>query len=431
MKRSAAPLTVADLTAALRGIGGFEKHPFIAVAVSGGPDSLALTILADQWARQQSGRLAALTVDHRLRHESAEEARIVGVWLAARGIGHEVLVWSDPKPATGIQEAAREARYRLLAEWCRAQGCLHLLTAHHREDQAETYLIRNRAGSGIDGLAGMSAVREIAGLRLVRPLLGVPKARLVALLDAEGQPFMSDPSNRNPMFERARLRLDTDAVDIERLTAALRDHGQQRIAREAELGRLLATAVTLHPAGFAVIDPLELGDVEADLAERLLGRIALCIGGAAYPLRRERVSRLRAGLEEQPERARTLGGCRFVPWRRRLLVLRELSAAAPPVRVVSGTEGAAPLWDRRFAVSGPRRASSPLTFGYLGQSGMRSNAEDGALPPVIHPVLPALWDESGLIAVPHLGYFRAAATDLPQVVFHPVNPLSHAGFTVV
>src|SRR5207237_5098138 len=219
---SLAPLTLAELAAAFDAIGGFERHPFVAVAVSGGPDSLALTILADRWAREHGGRLIALTVDHRLRPESAEEVRIVSGWLAARGISHHVLVWTDTKPATGIQEAARAARYRLLAGWCREQGCLHLLTAHHREDQAETHLIRRRAGSSVDGLAGMSAVREMAGVRLVRPLLTVPKARLIALLEAERQPFLSDPSNRNPIFERARLRLDDtadDDVPIDRLTA--------------------------------------------------------------------------------------------------------------------------------------------------------------------------------------------------------------------
>jgi len=141
---SAAPLTLGELGAALAAIGGFDARPFIAVAVSGGPDSLALTILADRWARERGGRLAALTVDHQLRSESAEEARLVGGWLAARGIAHHVLVWTNTKPATGIQKAARAARYHLLAEWCRAQGCLHLLTAHHREDQAETSLIRRQ-----------------------------------------------------------------------------------------------------------------------------------------------------------------------------------------------------------------------------------------------------------------------------------------------
>jgi tRNA(Ile)-lysidine synthetase-like protein len=146
-----------------------------------------------------------VTVDHRLRPESGEEIRRLQGWLSARAIRHEILAWSGAKPAAGIQEAARAARYALLDDWCRAHACLHLLTAHHREDQAETYLLRRRAGSGANGLAGMSAIRELSHCRVVRPLLGVAKTRLVMFLDAERQPFLTDPSNSNPAFARSRL----------------------------------------------------------------------------------------------------------------------------------------------------------------------------------------------------------------------------------
>jgi len=434
---SAAPLTVGDLSTALAAIGGFEAQPLIAVAVSGGPDSLALTILVDRWSRERGGQVAALTVDHQLRPESAEEARILGGWLTSRGIAHHVLVWTDPKPTTGIQEAARAARYRLLAAWCGERGCLHLLTAHHREDQAETHLIRRRAGSGIDGLAGMSAVREMPGLRLVRPLLAVPKARLLALLAAERQPFLSDPSNQNPAFERSRLRQGRDALDaagLDRLSTELRDLARQRIAREHALDALLACAVRLHPAGFAALDPAAINKTEAELAERLLGRVALSIGGAPYPLRRLRLARLHAGLADRPQRARTLGGCRFVPWRGQILVLRELAGAAPPVRI---EPGARVIWDRRFAIELPRTAAGGFTLGYLGQAGpigrerRLAGPVRGDLPRLVHSVLPAIWDEAGLVAVPHLGYRRGDAGDLPAIAFHPANPLSVAGFTVV
>ena len=434
MMTSAAALTVAELSASLAAIGGFEARPAIAVAVSGGPDSLALTILADRWTRERDGHVTALTVDHRLRPESADEARTVGEWLEARGIEHHVLVWDDAKRKTGIQEAARKARYRLLAQWCSRHGRLHLLTAHHREDQIETYLIRKRAGSGVDGLAGMSAVREMTGLRLVRPLLTVPKARLLALLEAEGQPFLSDPSNRDPAYERVRVRRHRiDEACAASLAAEVRDYGRQRVEREQELDRLLASAVSLHPAGFAAIDPALLARIDTELVERLLGRVALCVGGAAYPLRRERVARLRAGLAERPERARTLGGCRFVPWRGRLLVIRELAAAAPPVPVAA----AECLWDRRFVVTASRTAMPGIVLGYLGQfetagreRGLAKRPERD-LPRVLHPVLPVLWSGSGLIAAPHLGYFRTRAETLPTIAWHPVNPLSRTGFTVV
>jgi tRNA(Ile)-lysidine synthase len=425
---SAAPLTVAELAGSLEAIGGFEVRPLIAVGVSGGPDSLALVLLAQRWVRQRGGEVWALTVDHGLRSESAEEARTVAGWLAARAIPHDILVWAGDKPLSGLQEAARDARYRLLAQWCRAHGVLHLLTAHHREDQGETYLIRRRAGSGIDGLAGMSAVRELAGSRLVRPLLLVPKARLAALLAAEGQPFLRDPSNLNPAFERARLRAAATVSD-DNLEEVL-SYARRRIEREAALDQVLARAVSLHPAGFAAVDLSVLLELQAELAERLLGRVAACVGAARYPARRERLARLRAGLAARPDRARTLGLCRFVPWRGRLLVLREPEAASTPVRL---EPGANLMWDRRFAADLAAAAPRGFWLGYLGQSGAAAacGRRTGELPRLVHPVLPAFWDEAGLAAVPHLGYCRLGAGMLPRLFFSPAYPLTQAGFTVV
>lgn len=424
---SAAPLTIAELGAALAAIGGFEARPLVAIAVSGGPDSMALMLLADRWARQRGGEAWGLTVDHGLRPESAEEARIVAGWLAARAIPHATLAWTGDKPRSGVQEAARDARYRLLADWCRARGCLHLMTAHHREDQAETHLIRRRAGSGVDGLAGMSAVRELPGCRLVRPLLSVPRARLAAFIAAEGQAFLRDPSNLNPAFERVRLRRAMTRVD--EAIAETRACARLRIVREKALDALIGRAVALHPSGLAALDPAAMAAVDAETIERLLSRVAAYIGGARYPARRTRLARLRAGLIAEPGRPRTLGGCRFVPWRGRILVLRELAAASPPVRL---EPGARLLWDRRFAIASAPNAATSLMVGYLGQSGAGApDGDDRDLPRLAHTALPAFWDEWGLAAVPHLGYRRAGLEAPPSLSFQPVNPLTRAGFTVV
>lgn len=429
----AAALTSAELSAALEAIGGFEARPLVAVAVSGGPDSMALLLLADRWARTRGGQAWGLTVDHGLRPESADEARTVAGWLAARGIPHAVLVWVGEKPRTRIQETARAMRYQLLAEWCRCHGVLHLLTAHHREDQAETYLIRRRAGSGIEGLAAMPAVRELSGCRLVRPLLATPRARLAAFLAAEGQPSLQDPSNRNPAFERARIRAERDGVGgapLDLVTSDVRDFGRRRIAHEEAVGRLIGRAVALHPAGFAMLDAHAIVTADADQAQALLARVIACIGGAAYPARRERVARLAAELRARPDRARTLGGCRFVPWRGRVLVLRELAAAVAQVRI---EPGARVLWDRRFVAALPTTAKGALCVGYLGRSGKRLAERQLAfdVPAFVHPVLPALGDGEGLASVPHLGYRRRGVGVLPIVFFRPANPLSGAGFTVV
>lgn len=428
LRRDDEPLSVGELAAILDAIGGFAARPFIAVAVSGGPDSLALALLAHAWAVERGGTAWALTVDHRLRPESAAEAETVAGWLAARGLPHRILVWAGDKPATGIQEAAREARYALLAQWCRERGCLHLLTAHHREDQAETHAIRHRAGSGPDGLAGMPAIRELPGCRLVRPLLSLPRARLAAALTVAGQPFLRDPSNRNPVFERTRLRLDLDTEAIDAAVAAARLSAAERIARERDLCSLLARAVKMHPAGFAALDPAVLAIPDTEMAERLLGRVAACIGGARYPLRRARVARLRAALSAEPDRARTLGGCRFVRWRGQILALRELAAASPPLRVEPGMQA---LWDRRFAAALSHTAERGFNLGCLGDAASETEGTPGGLPRLLYPTFPAFFDASGLAAVPHLGHVRPGLGVLPTLSFRPANPLTSAGFTVV
>ena len=427
----AAPLTLAELDASLDAIGGFEPRPLIAIGVSGGPDSMALAILADRWARARGGAVLALIVDHRLRPESAVEAETVGAWLAARGIAHAVLVWRGSKPATGVQEAARAARYRLLGDCCAARGCLHLLTAHHRDDQVETYLIRRRAGSGVDGLAGMSAVRELRQLRLVRPLLGIPKARLVAFLEAEGQAYVQDPSNHNVTFERARLRIASEQQDAPAVLAALRSNAAARVGREHDLAALLARTVSLHPAGFAMLDPGPIASA-GELGERALDRVASVIGGSVYPLRRERLARLRRALAATPSSARTLGGCRFVPWRGRVLALREAARAAPPLSLKPGMSA---LWDRRFALTLSATSPGPITVGPLGTTGVaelgHALGEDNPLPRLVFPVLPAVWDNEGLAAVPHLCWRRATETHLPTLAFCPAVSLIESGFTVV
>jgi tRNA(Ile)-lysidine synthase len=431
------PLTLAEFSAALAGIACWEDEPFLAVAVSGGADSLALTLLADHWARERGGEICALTVDHRLRPESGEEIRRLQGWLSARAIRHETLAWSGDKPVTGIQEAARAARYALLDEWCRAHGCLHLLTAHHREDQAETHLLRRRAGSRASGLAGMSAIRELSHCRVVRPLLGIGKERLVMFLDAERQPFITDPSNSDPAFARSRLRnegLLPVGREFEELFAEIRMLGNERKLHDSRRHQLLAQAVHLHPAGFAVMDPACLLVAPRDVSLGLLTALAVTIGGRSYAPRSSRVARLRELLGTPTRHGYTLGGCQFVAWRDRILVIRELAATAQPVTLSPGTRC---MWDSRFCIALQATAGSAMTVGYLGQEGVAGlwrllqKPSPGGLPRLIYPALPAVWDEDGLAAVPHLWYRREDEMALPEICFRPANSLTQAGFTVV
>ena len=177
-----APLSATEFGRLLDAVGPFDAPPRVAVATSGGADSVALCLLTHQWAENRNGKCHALIVDHGLRSNSVREAAQVADWLNRSGVDAHVLTWSGRKPVRGIQAAAREARYELLLSWCRDNRIRDLLLAHHRDDQAETFLLRLGRNSGVDGLSAMAAVSHRGDVRLVRPLLELPKSRLVATL---------------------------------------------------------------------------------------------------------------------------------------------------------------------------------------------------------------------------------------------------------
>jgi len=193
---------------ARRLFAGLKSAPALVLAVSGGPDSIALMWLAARWRRSLSRgpALTVVTIDHGLRREAAREAREVKRLAAELGVPHRTLRWRGAKPTTGLPAAAREARYRLLAQAARAAGASHVLTAHTRDDQAETLLMRLLRGSGLAGLSAMASLSERDGIVLARPLLEVPKAQLIATLQRAGIGFADDPTNRDTAFTRPRLR---------------------------------------------------------------------------------------------------------------------------------------------------------------------------------------------------------------------------------
>jgi tRNA(Ile)-lysidine synthase len=185
-----------------------KSAPAIVLAVSGGPDSIALMWLAARWrqALARGPRLIAVTVDHGLRPEAAREARDVKGLARQLDLPHRTLRWRGAKPKTGVPAAARAARYRLLAEAARASGATHILTAHTSDDQAETLLMRMLRGSGIAGLAAMARQSEREGVWLARPLLEIRKSQLIATLKKAKIGFADDPTNRDTSFTRPRLR---------------------------------------------------------------------------------------------------------------------------------------------------------------------------------------------------------------------------------
>ncbi|MGE7469574.1 tRNA lysidine(34) synthetase TilS [Bosea sp. NPDC003192] len=241
------PLTAADAAVLFHSLAGDEA---LIVAVSGGPDSVALLALLAEWAGQGRPRLVAVTVDHGLRPEAAREALMVGELCAGLGVEHRIKRWLGDKPQTALQEKARAARYALLAEEVRAFGATAIVTAHTADDQAETLLMRMAAGSGLAGLAGMAPRSAVSGIVLARPLLGIVKARLVATCQARGLSFASDPSNDDPRFTRIRWRRLLPELAEAGLSAGRLGQLAHRLARADEaLDRLALRALAALPAG--------------------------------------------------------------------------------------------------------------------------------------------------------------------------------------
>ncbi|HEY1153055.1 MAG TPA: tRNA lysidine(34) synthetase TilS [Pseudolabrys sp.] len=288
---------------------GLETAPGLVLAVSGGPDSTALMWLAARWHRALRPRdkpaLLAVTVDHGLRRESAGEARAVARLAKQLGVPHRTLRWTGRKPSTGVPEAARIARYALLAQAAHTAGATHVLTAHTRDDQAETVLMRLARGSGLTGLGAMAMLTGLAApgatpLLLARPLLGLPKARLIATLDAARVAYADDPTNRDPRYTRPRLRDLMTALEREGLGAqrlALLAHRLRRADQAVEIAVDAAqVAVSMRPwtAGIAFDAPL-FDRLPAEVALRLMGR-AVAFAGDEGPVELGKLEALLAAV---------------------------------------------------------------------------------------------------------------------------------------
>jgi tRNA(Ile)-lysidine synthase len=425
----------------MQAVGPFESRPRIAVAVSGGSDSMALTLLAADWSKRHGGEIIAVTVDHGLRAEAATEARQVGRWLRQWRVGHRVLRWHPPTDlAGGVQAAARDARYRLLTDWCRRHRILHLAVAHQREDQAETFLLRLARGSGLDGLAAMAPVAERDGVRLIRPLLPVTRARLRATLTAARQPWIDDPSNENPAHARVRMRrlmpaLAADGLDAARLAATATHLGRARAILDDQVAALFAAAAAVFPAGYVRLDLDRLQSASTEVALRALAHCLLTVGGAGYAPRLERLERLHRAIRDgRLGGGATLAGCRVLPRRGMLLVCRE---PAMVVEEVALELGGSVLWDGRFRVEmGKAGAGARLVLRRLGADGWAAlAARDPALrrhpiPPPVRPSLPAVWARTGLVAVPHLDICLGDRHINATALFLPPAPLARTRFTV-
>jgi tRNA(Ile)-lysidine synthase len=307
---------------------GLESLRGFVLAVSGGPDSTALLVLAARWAKRlkRPPKLVAVTIDHGLRAEAAREAAAVKRLARRLGVAHRTLRWLGRKPKTGLQEAARHARYRLLAQAAARDGYAHILTAHTLDDQAETVLFRLARGSGVAGLAGMAEAsplpldlsKSISGagtIVLLRPLLRIPKARLIATLEAHRVGYSEDPSNHDPRFTRPRLRTlmpvlareGLDARGLARLAVRMR-RAESTIEFAVGAARAALAPGRWPDRGPVSFETARFATLPAEVAMRLLGR-AIAHTGDEGPVELGKLEALYDSLRRSHSRLRrTLAG---------------------------------------------------------------------------------------------------------------------------
>ncbi len=387
---------------------GAVKPRALAVMVSGGSDSMALLLLARDWAVAHDLGLVAVTVDHGLRTESASEADWVAGQAAAMGVSHVTLPWTGWSGQGNLQAAARAARYALVQDWRRrVQPDIDaILVGHTQDDQAETMLMRLARGSGVDGLAGMKAapVEPAEALKagsapLLRPLLWADRQALRDHLQAAGFAWVEDPSNDNDKFQRVKARkalaeLSELGITVEGLAKTATHMGRAQKALAIRASQVASSAVTEVLPGVLSFSLPALAEIEEETQLRLLAHGLQCISSAPY---RPRLASLELALADAlGGKGSTLHGGQIFPHKDRLLVVREFNAVAAMEAPADGQS----FWDRRWRVKGQRL--NGVTIRPLGEEGAaRIETSHGLPKPVLHS-FPALWSGNTLIAAPHL-----------------------------
>jgi tRNA(Ile)-lysidine synthase len=379
----------------------------IAVAVSGGADSLCLCMLLDAWSHHHNTRVIALTVDHQLRPESPHEAEQVHRWLSQRGIEHYVLKWEKPSYPSNLQDSARQARYELLSQWCQIHGVPVLAVAHNQEDQVETVLLRLAHHSGPTGLAAIPDVRVSNNLRIIRPLLNFSKKHIIETLRHFKQEWIEDPSNQNTKFTRVQIRkkiesLHQAGLTVPRILKFQQQMSKHRMHLERMAQDFCHQHVNVYPSGYCDVDLAALRQTLPAVTEMIMINLLNLISGNRYPPRQASLTRTISKLLSNT--TTTCQGCLLHPIDDKLLICREeknISASAyfKSSKTIN--------WDNRFTVSIVCEIiPEDLRVEALGNKWLdfTQNPSMMSLPSHVRPNLPSLWQKERLLYIPFLDY---------------------------
>ena len=354
-----------ELRQAFAVYAGFSR---VALAVSGGSDSLALMHLSLAWRQATSAPntdFIVLTVDHGLRPAAADEVKTVAKAAKAVGLDCQILTRKAPAGHTAVQANARADRYRMLCAAAREFGAGAIATGHTAEDQAETLLMRLARGSGVDGLAAMAPVSRIEDLALLRPMLGQTKRSLQAVLQDLGVAWIEDPSNADPAFERPRLRtpgLTLAAAGLSRdpLALSARRLGRARAALEAARDDANRALVTVNPDASVTIERAGFDALPEEIRLRLLAYWLGLMGTPGAAMRMARVERSIDQLATEDTVVTTFAGCWIVTARGQIYLDREPGRYGLPETPLA--PGETVVWDRRFKIHLPATAKAGVVI---------------------------------------------------------------------
>lgn len=394
----------------------------LALAVSGGPDSMALMHLVAAWANsrdEQAPQITVLTVDHALRPESADETRFVADKAESYGFEAVTLRWDGPKPDANLQEEARNARYELMLGYCARNQIAALLTAHHMDDQAETMLMRLARGSGVDGLSGIPPKTQRKDVTILRPLLEVSKEELISILEEAQCKWMEDPSNDNDDFERVRIRRLAEELKSLGLTTTDLSLTAKRMTRARQVldnaaSTFLARAATLYDSGYCSLEFDPFCEVEEETALRALSQIAQAVGAANRPPQLAKLEELYVDLVTHGKKSATLAGCHFELRADVVTIVRELRKNT--ISDLGLRPGQEAVWDNRFSVRAPQTFGKAVVVRALTEPAFLKLRKEITVAPEMPSragaSLVSFWHADKVVAVPHLHYTDEALADV-------------------
>jgi tRNA(Ile)-lysidine synthase len=313
-------------------IDDFATEETIAVAVSGGADSTALLLLTNEWAKFHNKKIIALTVNHNLRPEALAEAMQIKKWCDAKNIKHHILHWEHSQTITSsIQEAARDARYHLLTEFCKKNQISNLLIAHHLDDQIETFFFRLARGSGLMGLACMSPKTNKNGVFVLRPLLSSPKSRLISTLKTQKQDWIEDPSNQNSTYTRVHIRKQlqsflNDKIMRTRIANLITKLAKFRRELEKYMNNELTNAIEFSSTDHVILH------LDKKISENSLGKLVQILTETQYPPRTSKLKKIHLEISHNLQKKRTFAGLLFEPITDgKIIIRREKKFSAKPL----------------------------------------------------------------------------------------------------